>query len=250
MRDPIEVSKRNEQPPSRELDRPSKRPAAMTPGRRRRPSRDPRGRGTPPRPRRSSPTSGRHHASTELHTWRGRRSRAGPPGRRRVDSSQGSARSPQQAASRASRRTERPWRARASPMQGNMGWRPGTSTPVYENYDVTFPVTATDPTDGKPATGSQSLVEAYLDEIHPAPDTDRVSTRALRHVVIGPCSSTRRASGPCVPPLRAVQRRRGHLPARTRRLLPGRPLTIGDLAEPLPTSAAARQRSARGAGLA
>jgi hypothetical protein len=47
---------------------------------------------------------------------------------------------------------------------------------VYENYDVTFTVTAKDLTDGKPATGSQSLVEAYLNDIHPAPDTDQVST--------------------------------------------------------------------------
>jgi hypothetical protein len=46
-----------------------------------------------------------------------------------------------------------------------------SSTAIYENYDVAFTMTATRLTDGKPASGSLSYMEVFLDDKHPAPDT-------------------------------------------------------------------------------
>lgn len=57
-----------------------------------------------------------------------------------------------------------------------------SSTPIGENRDVTFTVTATTKTDGMPAgsgTGAGAdanvLAEVYLSDTHPAPNTDQVS---------------------------------------------------------------------------
>ncbi len=50
------------------------------------------------------------------------------------------------------------------------------STDIYENYDITFTMTATTLTDGAPASGSQSYIEAFLNDKHPAPNTMPEST--------------------------------------------------------------------------
>ena len=58
-----------------------------------------------------------------------------------------------------------------------------TSTPIGENRDVTFTVVATTKTDGKPlgsSTGAGAdanpLAEIYLNDTHPAPNTNQVAT--------------------------------------------------------------------------
>jgi hypothetical protein len=58
-----------------------------------------------------------------------------------------------------------------------------TSTPIGENRDVTFTVTATTLADGKPAGSSTGvgadanpIIEAYLTDTHPAPNTDQAAT--------------------------------------------------------------------------
>jgi hypothetical protein len=57
-----------------------------------------------------------------------------------------------------------------------------SSSPITENSDVTFTVTVTTKTDGNPAgsgTGvgadANVLVEAFLSDTHPAPDTKQTS---------------------------------------------------------------------------
>ncbi|HVY45517.1 MAG TPA: hypothetical protein VHB21_06535 [Minicystis sp.] len=47
-------------------------------------------------------------------------------------------------------------------------WR---SSDVAVNRDITFQVTATTKTDGKPATGADVVPELFLNDIHPAPNT-------------------------------------------------------------------------------
>lgn len=46
-------------------------------------------------------------------------------------------------------------------------------TPVYENYDATFTVTATYTNDGKPLTGAHPYAEVFLNDKHPAPPTSQ-----------------------------------------------------------------------------
>jgi hypothetical protein len=63
-----------------------------------------------------------------------------------------------------------------------------TSTPIGENRDVTFTVTATTLTDDKPlGADANPLVEAYLSSTHHAPNTDQVATEtAPGTYTIGP----------------------------------------------------------------
>jgi hypothetical protein len=51
-----------------------------------------------------------------------------------------------------------------------------TSTSIAENKDVTFTVTVTSKSDGTPVTGAAPDIEAYLSDIHPAPNTDQKPT--------------------------------------------------------------------------
>ena len=50
-----------------------------------------------------------------------------------------------------------------------------SSTDVFENTDVTFTMTAVTKTDGKPAAGSESYIEAELDKKTPAPATNQTA---------------------------------------------------------------------------
>ena len=62
-----------------------------------------------------------------------------------------------------------------------------TSTPVYENQDVTFTVTVTKKVEGVPAEGAKSYVEVFLDETHPAPNSDPMTHETAPGVyTIGP----------------------------------------------------------------
>ncbi|HKE14241.1 MAG TPA: hypothetical protein VKB80_05240 [Kofleriaceae bacterium] len=47
-----------------------------------------------------------------------------------------------------------------------------TSTKICQNADVTFTVTAVTTVDQTGVTGAQPYIEAFLDETHPAPNTD------------------------------------------------------------------------------
>jgi hypothetical protein len=51
-----------------------------------------------------------------------------------------------------------------------------TVSPIYENWDVTFTVTATKTVDGTPLTGASPRAEVYLDDKHPAPNTGSTAT--------------------------------------------------------------------------
>jgi hypothetical protein len=51
-----------------------------------------------------------------------------------------------------------------------------TNTPVYRNYNVTFTVTASTLTDGKPATGEAISAEVFLSSSHPAPNSGQETT--------------------------------------------------------------------------
>jgi hypothetical protein len=51
-----------------------------------------------------------------------------------------------------------------------------SSTPVCQNTDVTFTVTATKKVGDDGATGAQPYIEAFLDETHPAPNSDATFT--------------------------------------------------------------------------
>jgi len=55
----------------------------------------------------------------------------------------------------------------------HMKW---SSTPIYENYDVTFHLTVTKLVDGTPLTGAEPLLEVYLNDVHPAPVTNQQPT--------------------------------------------------------------------------
>ncbi len=47
-----------------------------------------------------------------------------------------------------------------------------SATPICENAGVTFTVTVTTKTDGKPVTGAGTYIEAVLGDTHPAPDSN------------------------------------------------------------------------------
>jgi hypothetical protein len=51
-----------------------------------------------------------------------------------------------------------------------------TSTPVYENTDVTFNVVATTKADGMPAAGANVIAEVFLSDTHPAPNSNQHTT--------------------------------------------------------------------------
>ncbi len=51
-----------------------------------------------------------------------------------------------------------------------------SSTPIFENTDVTFKVVDTVLSTGKPLTGAAPRAEVFLDETHPAPNTNQVAT--------------------------------------------------------------------------
>lgn len=53
-----------------------------------------------------------------------------------------------------------------------------TTTPVYENTDVNFTVTATTKSDGLPATGANLDAEVYLNDTHPAPNSGQHTTES------------------------------------------------------------------------
>lgn len=50
-----------------------------------------------------------------------------------------------------------------------------TVSPVYQNSNVTFVVTATSRVDGGPVTGANTFAEVYLNDTHPAPNTGTTS---------------------------------------------------------------------------
>ena len=51
-----------------------------------------------------------------------------------------------------------------------------TSTPIRQNQNVTFTVTAKTLTDLQPATGANILAEVYLNDTHPAPNSGQETT--------------------------------------------------------------------------
>jgi hypothetical protein len=62
-----------------------------------------------------------------------------------------------------------------------------TQTPVRENTNVTFTVTATYLTDGSPATGANTITETFLNDVHPAPNSGTTTTETSPGVyMIGP----------------------------------------------------------------
>jgi hypothetical protein len=62
-----------------------------------------------------------------------------------------------------------------------------TATPVQENINVTFTVTAAYLATGQPATGSNMLTETYLNDTHPAPNSNTQTTEQAGGVYqIGP----------------------------------------------------------------
>ena len=50
-----------------------------------------------------------------------------------------------------------------------------TVSPVYQNYNATFVVTATRRTDGSPLTGAAASAQVYLSDTHPAPNAPTVT---------------------------------------------------------------------------
>jgi YtkA-like protein len=53
-----------------------------------------------------------------------------------------------------------------------------TSTDIYQNTDVTFTVVATTKTDGKPVATGELDAEAFLNDTHPAPNSDTKVTES------------------------------------------------------------------------
>jgi hypothetical protein len=51
-----------------------------------------------------------------------------------------------------------------------------SSTPVAADRDITFTVTLTDKSTGGPATGAATNIEAFLTELHPAPNSNMKTT--------------------------------------------------------------------------
>jgi hypothetical protein len=51
-----------------------------------------------------------------------------------------------------------------------------TVSPVQENLNVTFTVTAATLADGLPATGAGTLAEVFLNDTHPAPNSGQATT--------------------------------------------------------------------------
>jgi hypothetical protein len=61
-----------------------------------------------------------------------------------------------------------------------------TSTPIYENEDVTFTLTITSKVDGSPATEANPEAEVFLNEIHPAPEAGEATEGPSGTYTIGP----------------------------------------------------------------
>ncbi len=53
-----------------------------------------------------------------------------------------------------------------------------TASPVYANTDVSFTVTATRKADAAPATGANVDAEVFLDDTHPAPNSNQQVTES------------------------------------------------------------------------
>ena len=53
-----------------------------------------------------------------------------------------------------------------------------TVSPVYQNTDVTFTMTATKKADGAPAVGANVDPEVFLDTTHPAPNSNQHTTES------------------------------------------------------------------------
>jgi hypothetical protein len=53
-----------------------------------------------------------------------------------------------------------------------------SSTPIYENTNVTFTVTATQKADGGVATGANVVAEVFLNSTHPAPNTNQSASES------------------------------------------------------------------------
>lgn len=62
-----------------------------------------------------------------------------------------------------------------------------TATPIRQNENVTFTVTATTKFDGQPATGAAILAEVFLSDTHPAPNSGQATTEKAGGVYdVGP----------------------------------------------------------------
>ena len=62
-----------------------------------------------------------------------------------------------------------------------------TQTPVYESTNVQFTLTAVYLTDGGPATGANTIMEVYLNDTHPAPNSGATTAETSPGVYsIGP----------------------------------------------------------------
>ncbi len=62
-----------------------------------------------------------------------------------------------------------------------------SATEITQNKDITFTLTLTAKADGKPVTGAEPDIEAFLDETHPAPNSDQKPTETSAGVYeIGP----------------------------------------------------------------
>ena len=53
-----------------------------------------------------------------------------------------------------------------------------TSSPIRQNTDVTFTATTTQKAGGAPATAANLLIEAFLSDTHPAPNTNQHATES------------------------------------------------------------------------
>jgi hypothetical protein len=61
------------------------------------------------------------------------------------------------------------------------------STPVAQNTDVTFAIIATNRNDSSPVAAAEPYAEVFLDETHPAPNTNSTATETSPgHYTIGP----------------------------------------------------------------
>jgi len=61
-----------------------------------------------------------------------------------------------------------------------------SATPICENTGVTFTVTVTSKTDGKPVTGAGTLIEAVLGDTHSAPSAGKTTESPPGTYTIGP----------------------------------------------------------------
>src|SRR4051812_2981695 len=53
-----------------------------------------------------------------------------------------------------------------------------SSSPIHENTDVDFTLAVTTLSDGKPLSGAKPRLEVFLDETHPAPNTNQIVTES------------------------------------------------------------------------